>query len=311
MTQCVACGADAVRDWRTVRSFDGRAANATYLLRRCDECGTAVTEGRSPAEAHRLHTGGAYASPSPAVDRILEPLRRVGERASLAAIGSLPPNAAVLDLGAGDGRMLRMLKRHGFAVSGVEPFAPTADSGLGIERTTLEDADVPPESADVVLLWHVLEHLEKPERALTVASRALRRDGRLVVSVPSIDSLQARVGGGRWFHLDVPRHAVHFSRVGLARLLERNGLRVVGMRSAVIDQNLLGMTQTLLNLLTVERNVGFRALKGDHENVPRRDLAVTAIAAAPAAVAGTFAETLAQLTGRSGAIVVHAVRETA
>ena len=266
-----------------------------------------MTEGRVSDDVSRLYAGGSYASPSSRVDRLLEPLRRVGDRATLTAVGAVRSGTRVLDLGAGDGRMLTVLRRRGCVVSGVDPFASGTDESLAIRRVALENAVIEPESADVVLLWHVLEHVDDPAAAVDVAGRALRSGGRLVVSVPSLDSLQARLGGDRWFHLDVPRHAVHFTRAGLVKLLERCGLRPMAARGAAIDQNLLGMTQTLLNRLTSERNVAFRALKGD-DGLPRRDLALTVAAAIPVAVAGSVAELAAALFGRSGALVVHGVR---
>ena len=114
--------------------------------------------------------------------------------------------------------------------------------------------------------------------------------------------------GARWFHLDVPRHAVHFTRRGLIRLFGRCGLVVTRVCNLVLDQNLLGATQTLLNRLTREQNVAFRTLKRDLAGVPTRDLVVSAAAIVPAAVAGSLLETAAMAAGLGGALVVHAER---
>ena len=49
----------------------------------------------------------------------------------------------------------------------------------------------------------------RPAPAIDHAARHLRPGGLLLVAVPNTASLQARVFGDRWFHLDLPRHLVH------------------------------------------------------------------------------------------------------
>ena len=63
-----------------------------------------------------------------------------------------------------------------------------------------------------IVFWHSLEHLPAPgRRDRRRAQRLPARGGALLVAVPNSDSLQARVFGDRWFHLDLPRHLVHLS----------------------------------------------------------------------------------------------------
>ena len=306
-TGCLACGADELRPWRSVRSFDRRSSRPTYGLTRCESCGSAITEGHSAADVGSLHQGGQYGRPRPAVDRLLEPLRRLGDRSILGALGEIPAGSTVLDFGAGDGRLLALLQARGCEVRGVEPFAQSYPAGLAIECVRIDEAEIPPQSADVVILWHTLEHLDDPAKALLLAARALRPHGRLVVSVPALDSLQARIGGDRWFHLDVPRHAVHFTRAGISQLVERCGMQIVRRQNGSFDQNLLGMAQTLLNRLTTQPNVAFRALKGDRAGVLHRELVMSALAAVPAVLVGSMIEATAMVTKRGGVMVVHAV----
>lgn len=289
-----------------MRRTDRRATSLVYRLDRCRSCGTAVTVGRSHGDATGLYHGGAYAQPSALIDLLLEPLRRLGEDAVLRALGPFTPGARVIEIGSGDGRLLRRLAEQHCTVVGIEPYAGEGEAGLEVRDITVEALGPSTEGADVVVLWHVLEHLDDPEVGLRRAAEALGRRGRIVVSVPNLDSLQARIGGRRWFHLDVPRHAVHFTGRGLVRLIGRCGLRVTRIGNAVPDQNLLGATQTLLNGLTREQNVAFRVLKRDLAGVPTRDLVVSAAAIVPATLAGSLLETAAMAAGRGGALVVHA-----
>jgi SAM-dependent methyltransferase len=305
---CVACGVSAMEPWLSVRRADRRATAPHYRLDRCRSCGTAVTVGRSPSDATGLYRGGVYDPPPKVVDLLLEPLRRLAQAAVLRTLGPVSPGARVIEVGSGDGRLLRRLAERECTVVGIEPYAVRGDSGREVLATSVEALGSRSEDADVVVLWHVLEHLDDPVLGLRSAVGALGRHGRIVVSVPNLDSLQARIGGPRWFHLDVPRHAVHFTRRGLVRLIERCGLAVTRIGNVVLDQNLLGATQTLLNRLTIEQNVAFRTLKRDLTGVPARDLILSATGIVPAAVAGSLLEVAAMSAGLGGALVVHAER---
>ena len=64
-----------------------------------------------------------------------------------------------------------------------------------VRDTAVEALGAPTEVADVAVLWHVLEHLDDPALGLRRAVEMLGRHGRVVVSVPNLDSLQARIGG--------------------------------------------------------------------------------------------------------------------
>ena len=310
MATCVACGCGAIEPWRLVRRSDRRATAPLYRLDRCRSCGTAVTVGRSRADATGLYRGGAYAPPPAAVDLLLGPLRQLGHAAVLRALGPIA-GTRVIEIGSGDGRLLRRLANQGCTVVGIEPSAAQRDPALEVWGTSVEALGALPKGADVVVLWHVLEHLDDPKLALHSAVQALGRGGRIIVSVPNLDSIQARIGGRRWFHLDVPRHAVHFTRRGLIRLIERCGLAVMRSGNVVLDQNLLGATQTLLNRLTRDQNVAFRMLKRDLAGLTTLDVLISAAAIVPAAVAGSLLETAAMAAGRGGTLVVHAERAAA
>ncbi len=108
--------------------------------------------------------------------------------------------------------------------------------------------------------------------------------GRLIVAVPNLASLQARIGGDRWFHQDVPRHRTHFTSAGAVAIVSGAGFEVDRVRHLVIEQNPLGMWQTLLNRLTKGRDVGYRMVKRDPalRQGPVTDLVLTALAALPA-----------------------------
>jgi hypothetical protein len=82
------------------------------------------------------------------------------------------------------------------------------------------------------------------------------------------------------------------------------------MSHLIVEQNPLGMWQTLLNRITSRRDVAFRALKRDLEGGPGvgRDLAVTAVAGPLLAPLAVALELGAGLAGRGGSVVAVAER---
>jgi hypothetical protein len=152
----------------------------------------------------------------------------------------------------------------------------------------------------------VLEHVADPEAALERVRSWLRPGGSVIVAVPNLDSLQARLGQNRWFHQDVPRHCTHFTARGLGLLLERSGFTLERIRHLLVEHNFLGMWQTLLNRVCRERDFAFRLLKHDLPGVPRRvvalDLAVTLLAGAVLAPIAIALELLAGLSGHGGTV---------
>jgi predicted SAM-dependent methyltransferase len=161
-------------------------------------------------------------------------------------------------------------------------------------------------SLDAVTMWHVLEHLDDPARALSRIRRWLRPGGALLVGVPNLASAQAWLGGSRWYHLDVPRHRVHFTPAGIRSLLRAVGFEPVRTHHVLAEHNPFGMWQSLVSRGTRNPSYLYNLLK---RNAPLRagDLAITVIAL-PLAPVAVLAELLAGVAGRGGTIAVLARR---
>ena len=165
----------------------------------------------------------------------------------------------LLDIGCGDGDFLKNMKDDGWQVYGIEP----SKSGAELSRRRLKDnvynaelekVKFPNGFFDVVTMWHVLEHVHKPNDIVKEVGRITRKNGIFIVAVPNIDSFQARIGGKKWFHLDVPRHLYHFSPKTLNKLLENNGFKVEKIKHFSFVYNLIGVIQTSLNMIGVRFN---------------------------------------------------------
>lgn len=142
----------------------------------------------------------------------------------------------LLDVGTGIGTLMEVASEKGFRVSGVE-YSPWAsnfartEKGLDVFTGTLEEARFPEETFDVVVLNHVLEHLEHPGETLREARRILKRDGVLVIGVPNIENIMARLLGAGWYSLKPDEHVWHFSPATLCRLVRETGFEVIEWES--------------------------------------------------------------------------------
>ena len=310
--RCPACGKDALRPWRAATASDPALAGVAQVeLARCTGCRSAATLGPPPPPA--VYESGTYAGARGALAPLLAPLRRLADRDRMRFVAGLRAGDRVLEVGSGDGKFLARMREAGLDAWGIEPspVACAAARALGVETVCagVDSAEVEPASQDAVVLWHSLEHLEDPADALERIRGWLRPGGTLIVAVPNLAGLQSRIGGDRWFHQDVPRHRTHYSPAGLAALLGRSGFAVERTRHLLVEQNPLGMWQTLLNRVTTQRDFAFRLLKRDLGRTPRaqaaRDLVVTALLGLPAAVLGTLLEVAAGLAGRGGSMVVE------
>jgi hypothetical protein len=72
-------------------------------------------------------------------------------------------------------------------------------------------------------MFHVLEHLTDPRLCLKSVRGLLQPGGILILQVPNISSIQARLFGNFWYGLDVPRHVVNYTSKALGFLLRDAG----------------------------------------------------------------------------------------
>jgi SAM-dependent methyltransferase len=213
-----------------------------------------------------------------------------------------PPHGRLLDAGAGRGRFVLAARAAGWEADGLEPSPRGAD--VDLQRATIEEADVAPGSLAAVDLWHVLEHVEDPEAALRRIHGWLEPGGTLLVGAPNLDSLQARLGGGRWYHLDLPRHRTHFTARGLAALLLRTGFEPTRTHHVLAEHNPFGLWQSLVSRVTPTPSWLYLALKRAAP-VRAADLLPTLLAL-PLVPFAALAELVAGLARRGGTIAIRA-----
>lgn len=106
----------------------------------------------------------------------------------------IEPGDTILDVGAGGGEFVYLLRELGYDAQGIEPnegygsYART-HLNLPVEIGFIQQADLPANYYNIITLHHVLEHLDDPFLILTRIRESLREKGFLVVEVPNIEGV--------------------------------------------------------------------------------------------------------------------------
>jgi 2-polyprenyl-3-methyl-5-hydroxy-6-metoxy-1,4-benzoquinol methylase len=242
---CILCGN------KGIVPFDVRA-----LLWRCPQCSLIFD---NPRPTLRAITGyysqkGKY-GPWLEVEANLDVLRRKLLQRILGFKGS----GDLLEIGAGIGHFISLARRH-FSCTGTEISSEAveiAKSRFGVDllQGEAESLDFGGKEFDVVVLFHVLEHLPYPGRTLCHCKNLLKPDGILYIAVPNealyslrvlLPALLSLIGikkyrsfshkGFRRIGMGLEEiHLSHFSEPALRRFLKSEGFSMAGSGMDFID----------------------------------------------------------------------------
>jgi SAM-dependent methyltransferase len=138
----------------------------------------------------------------------------------------------ILEIGFGEGKFLKELSDRGFEVYGLELSLyarENMEKVLG-KRRVYKNVGQIDEKFDVVLMYHVLEHIDDPRKYVEELACVLSPNGRLVVRVPNVNSWEAELAKRQWYHVDSPNHMTLFSDEGLVKMLKLAGFDSLKIR---------------------------------------------------------------------------------
>jgi 2-polyprenyl-3-methyl-5-hydroxy-6-metoxy-1,4-benzoquinol methylase len=252
-----------VDHWRVL---DGH--HHTWNYYRCPSCGLIGLKVESASlwnevSYPRDYYGGRFSKFTGAAQalRVFSAQRRAQE-----IHGFFSKPGRVLDIGCGEGLFLRAMKQLGWQVQGCdhgERIAQIAEENLG-QPIHHGDFDTMPETErdwDVVMLWHVLEHVPDPVKLFEKVASILKKGGIFVVAIPNAESWQSRIFGSHWFHLDPPRHLFHLGMSHLKQIARQTGWELIEEHHFSLEYNPYGWAQSLLNRMGWRRDAMYETLK--------------------------------------------------
>ncbi len=146
------------------------------------------------------------------------------------------PPRNYLDVGCGNGRFLDLMAERGLPperLYGLELDQPTVDrlKARGYQafcERVEECQDIPAGSIDLATMFHVIEHVDRPDAVIRHLADWLAPGGVLALETPNLNSWDARLFRDHyWGGYHIPRHWHLFTPDTLAKLLTAAGLDVV------------------------------------------------------------------------------------
>lgn len=141
------------------------------------------------------------------------------------------PDARILDVGCGDGALVRELRDMGYRNAlGADPFVAADVSYQGRLLVHKRDMGEMTGMFDCISMHHALEHMPNQLQVLQQARGLLAPGGMLVVRVPVAGGAAWRTYGADWVQLDPPRHFYVHSPNSLRHVAKQAGFAVRSLK---------------------------------------------------------------------------------
>ena len=230
--KCPLCKSNAIK--KRFTCIDKFATGEEFDIYECDNCGLAFTQNiPDEKEIGRYYESPSYISHSNTnkgfVNTVYHLVRMImlRNKARLVERLTILKNGNILDYGAGTGYFARTMANRGWNVIAIEKSEKARELALkefGFKMQNTDAlADIKDKELDVVTMWHVMEHIQDPDKMWNELHRILDDTGIAIIAVPNSISYDAQRYKEHWAAYDVPRHLWHFTPSSIMRWGEKHG----------------------------------------------------------------------------------------
>mgnify|MGYP006124682965 CR=1 FL=1 len=234
---CYICGSDKSSEF-LVGEEDLTGKEGEFLYIKCDSCSLVYQNPRIPITGIKEYYDSEYIAHRKKKDwGLLTPLytwamgKHDRDKAKLVKkFTPLDRKTKLLDVGCAVGTfLLHANKKYNCQISGVD-FKGDLDfpgfDKVDFHEGLFYDQKLDKESFDVITMWHFLEHCYDPNKSLQKADEVLKKNGKLVIEVPRLDSLTFKMFGKNWPGVQAPQHTTMFDKKSLLKIIDQNGFKV-------------------------------------------------------------------------------------
>jgi SAM-dependent methyltransferase len=240
ISTCPICASSSFHPLASTRDYT--LTGQSFTIKQCEKCELGITDPRP--EENQL--GAYYESPdyishthkaSSIFDLLYSGARSIALQSKWNLIKKFHRPRIALDYGAGTGRFVQYLRAKDVEAYGVEPStkartAAISINGANVVTEALQDF---PLTADIITLWHVLEHVPDPVQTLLNLKSKLGQDGVIFIAVPNLNSWESTRYKTYWAAFDTPRHLWHFNQKSMQLLLKKVGLNLIAVSPMKLD----------------------------------------------------------------------------
>jgi SAM-dependent methyltransferase len=146
---------------------------------------------------------------------------------------NLSPFNSVMDFGCGDGQLVEVLRQKGFDAIGVDFQLCSRHQNLAYFKTYDQIENESLGKIDVIILRHVLEHVNEPNKFLKILAEKFKCN-HFLVEVPNFESHFRYFFKKNYSQLAIPGHLYHFSANSLACTLKDFDITNISNVSVVV-----------------------------------------------------------------------------